>query len=83
MTPDRDDELLQTYLDGALPAEDARALEARLKAEPPLAERLLTLAQDEATSVIFGMPREAIGFAPGGRDRAARRRPTSSRSRSA
>jgi ferric-dicitrate binding protein FerR (iron transport regulator) len=43
-----DDELLLAYLAGQLPDADAAALEARLKAEPPLAEQYLTLARDEA-----------------------------------
>lgn len=48
MKPDDDTDLLQTYLDGTLAAAEAQTLEARLKAEPGLAERLVALARQEA-----------------------------------
>jgi WD40 repeat protein len=38
---------LQAYLDGELPPDEVAALQARLKAEPHLAEQLLALAQNE------------------------------------
>src|SRR5262249_5379531 len=43
-----DAERLQAYLDGELPGDEAAAVEARLKAEPELAEALVVLARDEA-----------------------------------
>ncbi len=43
-----DDDALQRYLNGELPAVNAEALEKRLLEEPLLAERLLSLARDEA-----------------------------------
>src|SRR5262249_60314943 len=43
-----DAERLLAYLAGELPDADALALEARLKAEPRLAEQYLALARDEA-----------------------------------
>src|SRR5262245_52605574 len=42
-------DLLQAYLDGEMSEEQTRALEARLKIEPDLAERLMLLARNEAT----------------------------------
>ena len=44
----RDEELLQAYLDGELVAAETAALEARLRAEPALAEALVSLARHEA-----------------------------------
>jgi WD40 repeat protein len=43
-----DDDLLQTCLDGSLAESDVAALEARLRAEPALAEALLRLSREEA-----------------------------------
>jgi WD40 repeat protein len=48
MTPHPDADLVLAYLDGELAAEQTRALEARLKTDPALAELLLILARDEA-----------------------------------
>jgi ferric-dicitrate binding protein FerR (iron transport regulator) len=45
---DANDELLQAYLDGSLPESDVAALEARLRAEPALAEALVRLSREEA-----------------------------------
>jgi WD40 repeat protein len=44
------DELLQAYLDGSLGEGDARALEARLRAEPALADALVRLGREEAVT---------------------------------
>lgn len=49
MSPTRDTDLLQQYLDGRLSPEQTAVVAARLKAEPRLAEQLLALAQEEAT----------------------------------
>lgn len=50
--PHHDDlDLLQAYLDGALDAREAAALEVRLKAEPELAEMLVRLAREDAVLV--------------------------------
>jgi len=40
MNPDRDERLLQRYLDGELPADDAGEFGKRLMAEPAMRERL-------------------------------------------
>ncbi|MFO0807200.1 MAG: FecR domain-containing protein [Gemmataceae bacterium] len=47
MTPSEIDQLI-AYLDASLPEADVPALERRLKAEPLLAEALVSLASDEA-----------------------------------
>lgn len=48
MTPCPDRDLLQAYLDGELSAVDTTALEARLCAEPALADALIELTREEA-----------------------------------
>jgi WD40 repeat protein len=47
MTPQSDLDGLQAFLDGELSIEEVSAIEARLKAEPALAEALVCLAREE------------------------------------
>jgi WD40 repeat protein len=65
MSSSTDTDRLLAYLHGELPADDAAALEERLKAEPALADALVRLAYEEAVLTEWAQAARAAAGEPG------------------